>query len=113
MARLGGAEPLKVSEATHRLGCSPSGFELADLIEFTAGGLKAALLHGADERIVNALAKCGEYELVVRGHLHQRLSQRVGGCLVVNPGEACGYLTGVSTLATLDTETLRVEFHEL
>ncbi len=101
-------ERVKLLENASRLG-----FELGDLVEFNAAKLRAAVIHGADERLVNALAKCGEYGLIVRGHSHQRLSQRVGSCLVVNPGEACGYLTGASSIATLDTETLKVEFHEL
>jgi len=31
---------------------------------------------------------------------------------VVNPGEACGYLYGVRSVALLDTATLKVEFIE-
>jgi len=92
---------------------SKLGFELAELVEFKAGSLEAAVVHGVDERIVNALARCGEYGLVIRGHSHQRLSHTVKGCLLVNPGEACGYLTGESSAATFETETLELGFHQL
>ena len=34
-----------------------------------------------------------------------RVIKRHGKTLVINPGEACGYLTGTSTIALLDTGT--------
>ncbi|MFH1329002.1 MAG: metallophosphoesterase [Candidatus Bathyarchaeota archaeon] len=79
--------------------------------EVEAGGLKIALLHGIHEPIINALAKCGEYGVVVHGHTHVQRNQKVRETLVVNPGEACGYLTGKKTVAILDT-MLKVEFIE-
>jgi predicted phosphodiesterase len=33
--------------------------------------------------------------------------------LIVNPGEACGYLTGKSTVALLDTDKHKAEIIEL
>ncbi|MEM2904583.1 MAG: metallophosphoesterase [Candidatus Bathyarchaeia archaeon] len=98
----------KLSENASKLG-----FELADLVEFESDGVRCVVIHGADERVVNALAKCGDYGLIIRGHRHEQLSQTIGSCLVVNPGEACGYLTGASTAATLDTATMKVQFHKL
>ena len=35
--------------------------------------------------------------------------RRIGSTLVLNPGEACGCLTGRKTVALLDTEALSIE----
>jgi putative phosphoesterase len=44
------------------------------------------------------------YDVIVHGHTHEARVQRQGKTLVVNPGETCGYLTGESSIALLDTE---------
>ncbi|MBS7609994.1 metallophosphoesterase [Candidatus Bathyarchaeota archaeon] len=101
-------EQLGLLETAEKLG-----FELGHLIDFMAGPIRVAVLHGTDERIVRALAKSGEYGLVVRGHTHETGYEKIGDCLIVNPGEACGYLTGKRTVAILDADAMKVTFHEL
>jgi putative phosphoesterase len=76
-------------------------------------GVKAALIHGSPPELVEALAKSGDFDLVVHGHTHRVRAERVGRALVVNPGEACGYLTGRATLALLKLPELEVEHLEL
>lgn len=81
-------------------------------------GLKVVILHGAGggpetRSLATALAKSGEYDVVIYGHTHEVDVRKVGRSLVVNPGEVCGYLTGKSTLAILDTERLEVELVEV
>jgi hypothetical protein len=49
----------------------------------------------------------------VRGHNHRAEATRSGKTLLVNPGEIWGYLTGLSSIAILDTASLNVEFIEL
>ena len=71
--------------------------------------LKIALLHGHDVALLNSLINSGAYDVVVYGHTHEAKVQRVGGTLVINPGEVCGYVTGNRTLAVLDTNSLKVE----
>jgi putative phosphoesterase len=71
--------------------------------ELTVGGLKAALLHGSEEELVKALIEGQSFDVVVRGHLHRTEAYRKGKTLVINPGEVCGYLSGRSTIALLDT----------
>lgn len=89
------------------------GFEfLGDFGSIEIGNLKLALLHGKNERLVSALAS-GGFDVVVRGHTHEPLVERAGRTLIVNPGEACGYLTGRATVAILDTITKEVEVIEL
>jgi putative phosphoesterase len=77
-------------------------------------GLRAVVLHGLSgleetKSFVTALAKSGEYDLVVYGHTHEVDVRKVGRTLIVNPGEACGYLTGKKSFAVLDAERMEVE----
>ncbi|MHC1601217.1 MAG: metallophosphoesterase [Candidatus Nezhaarchaeales archaeon] len=93
---------------------SSLGFKVeSEFEEIKVDGIKIALLHGIYPQIVEALALSGKYNVVVHGHTHTRRSEKVGEALVVNPGEACGYLYGVKSIAILDTATLKVEFIEL
>ncbi|ABM80549.1 phosphoesterase [Hyperthermus butylicus DSM 5456] len=83
-----------------------------------AGNRRILMLHGVGSQektreLVEALAASQRYDVVAYGHTHQVDVRRVGGVLVVNPGEACGCLTGRKTVAILDTETLSVEIVEL
>jgi putative phosphoesterase len=79
----------------------------ADLREYFAevneDGLRIALTHG---HIKSEMDKAvgGGYDVVVRGHSHRASVREENGILVINPGEVCGYLTGNSTVAFLDTE---------
>jgi putative phosphoesterase len=66
-------------------------------------GVKIALLHGTEEELLEALIDSGGFDVVVHGHFHTAEVRRKGKTLVVNPGELCGYLTGKSTIALLDT----------
>ncbi len=75
-------------------------------------GLKVAMVHGTEEAIVEALARSGQYDVVVYGHTHEPEERRVGDTLVVNPGEACGYVTGRRTAALLDPDERTVKLIE-
>lgn len=89
------------------------GFEfLGDFGSVEVGGLKIALIHGKNEVLVDALASSA-FDVVVRGHTHKPLVERRYDTLVVNPGEACGYLTGRATVAILDTATKEVRIIDL
>ncbi|MCS7385496.1 MAG: metallophosphoesterase [archaeon GB-1867-005] len=81
---------------------------LGDFGEVDFQGVKIAVIHGRHERVVEALARSGMYNVVVRGHTHKPELVKLSGCLIVNPGEACGYLTGKRTVAILDLDTLEV-----
>jgi len=92
---------------------SSIGFKVeSDFEELEVDGAKIALIHGVHPPIVEALALSGKYHVVVHGHTHLKRAEKVGGALVVNPGEACGYVYGVRSVALLDTATLKVEFIE-
>lgn len=91
-----------------------AGVEIAgDFAEVDAEGVKIAVIHGKNERLVEALAMSGLYHVVIRGHSHKPEVKSIGSTVVVNPGEACGYLTGKRTVAILDTTTLKVEISEI
>jgi putative phosphoesterase len=74
---------------------------------FEIGGQRILLAHDlADmpERSVESHA------IVVHGHLHRQEMKHRGETLIVNPGEACGWVNGAPTAAILDLDTKHVEF---
>ncbi len=71
--------------------------------EIDIEGFKIALLHGDETELLKALMSHGNFDAIVHGHSHANIAQRNEKSLVVNPGEACGYLTGKATIAILDT----------
>jgi putative phosphoesterase len=48
-------------------------------------------------------------DVVVHGHTHQRVIERVNGALVVNPGESAGHMTGRNAIGILDLTRLCVD----
>lgn len=50
-----------------------------------------------------------EVDVVVFGHTHRAQVNRDGNLVVVNPGEVCGWVKGVSTVAILDPASLVVD----
>jgi putative phosphoesterase len=51
----------------------------------------------------------GEHAVVIHGHTHQPSVETRGESLLINPGEACGWLYGTPTAAILDLATRHVE----
>lgn len=86
---------------------------LGDFGELEFKGVKIALIHGKNEKLVEALARSGLYQFVVRGHTHRAEVKHVNDCLVMNPGEACGYVMGRKTVAILDLETMEIQVLDL
>ena len=82
---------------------------VGNFAEVEAGGRRIALLHGHDESLLRSLIAHGIYDVVVHGHDHKTKIAKVGSTLVINPGEAGGWLYGRSTFAVLDTEKLTTE----
>jgi hypothetical protein len=81
--------------------------------EIFVDGLKIALLHGNEEELLKALIDSESFDVVVYGHTHKAEVYKKGKTLIVNPGEVCGYLTGKSTIALLDTDRREAEIVEL
>lgn len=51
-----------------------------------------------------------EHALVVHGCSHQRELRTHGKVTLVNPGEACGWLTGKPSAAIVDLDTMKVDW---
>ena len=77
------------------------------------GGRSVALLHGHEPGVLGETAGAGIFDLVVHGHTHRPSVTRKERTLLVNPGEACGYLTGRATVAVLDTVSMEAEIVEI
>jgi len=68
-------------------------------------GRKIFQLHGhtIPEDQITDIAMAGKFDMVIYGHYHHVRNEVVGDTtLVLNPGEACGYLTGESTAMIVD-----------
>ncbi len=76
-------------------------------------GQRIAVMHGTYPAVVDAVARSARFDTVIFGHSHVPSVEQRGDVLLVNPGEACGYLFGHSTVAILDTGTSDARIHEL
>jgi len=77
------------------------------------GGVTIALTHGSNGELLEALSECSSIDLLVYGHTHRAEIRKQGSTLIVNPGEVCGYLTGKSTIALVDTARREAEIVEI
>lgn len=71
-------------------------------------GAKIAMTHKPE--IVDALAM--KYDIVIYGHTHER-EMRNENALIVNPGECCGYLTGIKSVAIINVKEREAKIFEL
>jgi len=91
-----------------------NGFEIrGNFAETQVENVKIALLHGHETELMNALINTEAYPIIVHGHTHTAEIRRKGKTLIINPGEVCGYLTGKSTIALLNTKTLEARMIQL
>ena len=73
---------------------------------FEVSGQRILIVHDIGE--VNRRS-IDSHKFVVHGFTHKQETITRGDTLLVNPGEACGWLTGKCTAAVLDLETSEVE----
>ncbi|MBC7328334.1 metallophosphoesterase [bacterium] len=73
-------------------------------------GKKLVVMH--EPTLQTPLARSGEFDVVLVGHTH-KAEIIEDKCLIINPGETCGWLTGKATVAILDLETLIARLIEL
>lgn len=93
--------------------CEEIGADLeGEFFELKVDDRLIAIYHGTYEGITEALQKCGKYDVVISGHTHETVKEKVGDTLTINPGTANGF-DEKATIAFLDTESLDVEFVEL
>ena len=58
-------------------------------------------------------AGSGKYDVVIFGHTHKPEIKREQETLIINPGEAGGWVTGKATIALLDIKTRMAEIVSL
>lgn len=73
---------------------------------FEVSGQRILIVHDLGE--VNRRS-ISSHRFVVHGFTHKQETVTRGETLIVNPGEACGWVTGTCTAAILDLETSEVE----
>jgi putative phosphoesterase len=81
--------------------------------QITIESYRIALLHGHETELLNAIVDSGYFNAVIHGHSHNLRIEQKGKTLSINPGELCGYLTGKSTIAILDTVKQQARIIEL
>jgi putative phosphoesterase len=81
--------------------------------QITIESYRIALLHGHETELLNAIVDSGYFNAVIHGHSHNLSIEQKGKTLSINPGELCGYLTGKSTVAILDTVKQQARIIEL
>jgi hypothetical protein len=92
-------------------GSLPAGGEISDAPHsIEVDGQRILLVHDLAETRTRSL---DAHAFVVRGHSHHAQVQERGRTLIVNPGEACGWISGTPSAAILDLATRRVDFLQL
>ena len=68
---------------------------------------KIIVMH--EHQIIDALAQSSCYDLVIYGHTHMPDIRTVKNTLIINPGEASGWLYGKPTVAVADLSKMTAE----
>ena len=90
------------------------GTYFGEMGELTLDGEEVAVYHGTSGAIVDSLVECRSYDYVFHGHTHVRGSEEYRDTVRINPGGiAIDPSPGAFSVATLDTESGEVTFHEL
>lgn len=87
-------------------------------IEILVENKRLLVLHGYGSKtvttnLVDSLARGGPWDVIIYGHTHDPRVDQVSSTLIVNPGEACGCLTGKRSVAILDLEAMEVSIKEI
>jgi uncharacterized protein len=77
---------------------------------FEIGGRRILLVHDIGDVNARSIAS---HEIVIHGGTHQQEMKTRGETLIVNPGEACGWLYGTPSAAILDLDSRAVDFLSL
>ncbi|HZZ29308.1 MAG TPA: YfcE family phosphodiesterase [Pirellulales bacterium] len=72
------------------------------------GGVKIALLHGDDSRLLEQTIAQGKHALVCHGHTHVPRWEQVGSTRVLNPGAV--HRANPHTIAVVELPKLQAEF---
>ncbi len=75
-------------------------------------GRKILMGHSFDE-LQEEIGEGGRFDLILFGHTHRPLTMRIGRALIMNPGEACGFLSGKPTCAVIDLDTMEGSIRDI
>lgn len=73
---------------------------------FEVGGKRILLVHDLSEVTSRSIES---HDFVIHGSSHLQIRKTVGKTVLLNPGEACGWIHGKCTAAILDLDTGEVE----
>jgi len=73
-------------------------------------GKRFILMH--EPNCIDELSASHQTDVIIYGHTHE-IDIRKGETLIINPGEAGGWLSGRTTVALLDLTTMDVEIEEV
>jgi len=80
-------------------------------LDITIGRTRVFMNHYPE--VAQAAFGLGIHDLVVHGHNHRYQVEKNGELFLINPGEACGRMTGVPTFVIFDDSKKSVERIEL
>lgn len=92
-----------LNQSFAKLGPIKENYQIIDI-----EGRKILQLHGhtIPEDQISDIAMAGKFDMIMYGHYHHVRNEIVGDTtLVLNPGEACGYLTGESTAMIVELQS--------
>ncbi len=75
--------------------------------KFSLHNRRIVVMHEPD--VIDALADSGHFDLIIFGHTHEPIIKKINNTLIINPGEACGWLYGKPTVAIANLETMEAE----
>ncbi len=102
-------ELIFLKEKFKEIGAEIKGIQFSIEIE----GKKIALFHTLEAEILDAVIQSNKFQVVISGHTHSGEIKKIGNTLVINPGEACGYLTGKATVGIVDLSKMEAELIKL
>ena len=80
--------------------------------EWEIDGKRVLVIH--DFKDIGPALKKRRFDIIIHGHTHipEICCARNGSCLIVNPGECCGWVKSKSSVALIDTEKMSAEIIE-
>lgn len=97
--------------------------QLSAMDTFELDGMKFVVFHGGpDDNLIQQVFPDNDFKLIdsieadviITGHTHHRLLKKINNKIIINPGSIGQPRDGLmSSFATIDTESLVVEFHDI
>ena len=69
------------------------------------------MLHCPDE--LEAFVNSGQYDIIIYGHTHEVDMRKEKGVIILNPGEAGGWISNKYTIGIIDISNLKAKVIEM